>query len=136
MVTDQQVALLRQRQMEERNNRRPAMAGMSEPAKQVAVWPVALGDQAGAPVAHPDPFDGVWEEEILPLLRGEAAAGSGQRQLSSGWRRNSPAGSAPPSPHPATPITGLAGTLRTRRSFPQASAGRRSSTSPTATPWE
>ena len=24
---------------------------------------------------RPDPFDGVWEEEILPLLRGEAAAG-------------------------------------------------------------
>ena len=23
---------------------------------------------------RPDPFDGVWEEEILPLLQGEAAA--------------------------------------------------------------
>ena len=41
---------------------------------QVAVWPVVVGDQAGALVADPaDPFDGVWEEEILPLLGGEAA---------------------------------------------------------------
>ena len=31
-----------------------AMAGMSERVgAEVAVWPVALGDQAGAPVAHP-----------------------------------------------------------------------------------
>ena len=41
---------------------------------QVAARPVAVGDQDRAPVAtRPDPFDGVWEEEILPLLRGEAA---------------------------------------------------------------
>ena len=43
----------------------------------MAVWPVAVGDQERAPVAHPhpspDPFDEVWEEEILPLLQGEAA---------------------------------------------------------------
>ena len=42
---------------------------------EVAVWPVAVGDQdrAHAWRTRPDPFDGVWEEEILPLLQGEAA---------------------------------------------------------------
>ena len=55
MVTDQQVALLRQRRMEgKKQQTAAAMAGMSErSAREVAVWPVAVGDQAGAPVAHP-----------------------------------------------------------------------------------
>ena len=55
MVTDQQVALLRQRQMEgKKQQTAAAMARMSERSgAEVAVWPVAVGDQAGAPVAHP-----------------------------------------------------------------------------------
>ena len=37
---------------------------------QVAARRVAVGDETGAVVADPaDPFDGVWEEEIEPLLR-------------------------------------------------------------------
>ena len=39
------------------------------------MWPVAVGGQDRAPVADrpdPDPFKGVWEEEILPLLKGDA----------------------------------------------------------------
>ena len=66
-----------------------AMAGMSE--RSAPVWPVAGTKTERRWRTQPDPFDGVWEEDILPLLRGEAAR-SGQRQLS-GWRRNPPAGS-------------------------------------------
>ena len=37
---------------------------------EVAVRPLAAGDQTGALVVHPgpDPVDGVWEDEIEPLL--------------------------------------------------------------------
>ena len=90
---------------------------------------------------RPDPFDGVWEEEILPLLQGEAAGRLRATTLSSGWRRNPPAGSAPPSSAPCNAgyRTGGHSTVRIRRSTSLKSihlAGRRNSTSPTATPWE
>ena len=49
---------------------------------------------------RPDPFGGVREEESCPCYGARLPAGSGQRQLSSGWRRNFPAGSAPPSSEP------------------------------------
>ena len=104
MVTDQQVALLRQRRMEgKKQQTAAAMAGMSErSARKWQCGPLpSETKQERRWRTRPDPFDGVWEEEILPLLHGaRPPAGSGQRQLSSGWRRNFPAGSAPPSSAP------------------------------------
>ena len=62
---------------------------------------------------RPDPFDGVWEEEILPLLQGR---GRWQAQGNDNYRVAGGEISRPvqrlPAPHPATPITGLAGTQR------------------------
>ena len=49
---------------------------------------------------RPDPFDGVWEEEIEPLLRDDLKGKLKQRRLSSGWRSSIPVGSAPPSSGP------------------------------------
>ena len=144
MVTDQQVALLRQRQMEgKKQQTAAAMAGMSErSARKWQCGPLPSETKTERRWrTRPDPFDGVWEEEILPLLRERPPAGSGQRQLSSGWRSVFPAGSAPPSSAPcnADYRTGGHSTVRIRRSTSPRSihlAGRRSSTSPTATPWE
>ena len=76
MVTDQQVALLRQRQMEgKKQQTAAAMAGMSErSARKWYCGPLpSETKQERRWRTRPDPFDGVWEEEILPLLRGEAA---------------------------------------------------------------
>ena len=76
MVTDQQVALLRQRQMEgKKQQTAAAMAGMSErSARKWQCGPLASETkQERRWRTRPDPFDGVWEKEILPLLRGEAA---------------------------------------------------------------
>ena len=76
MVTDQQVALLRQRQMEgKKQQTAAAMAGMSErSARKWQCGPLpSETKQERRWRTRPDPFDGVWEEEILPLLRGEAA---------------------------------------------------------------
>ena len=118
MVTDQQVALLRQRQMEGKKRWVfPDGGGHGGDERavgaEVAVWPVGRRPSPERRWrTRPDPFDGVWEEEILPLLQARPPAGSGQRQLSSGWRRNPPAGSAPPSSAPCNAVTGLAGTQR------------------------
>ena len=76
MVTDQQVALLRQRRMEgKKQQTAAAMAGMSErSARKWQCGPLpSETKQERRWRTRPDPFDGVWEEEILPLLRGEAA---------------------------------------------------------------
>ena len=76
MVTDQQVALLRQRQMEgKKQQTAAAMAGMSKrSARKWQCGPLASETkQERRWRTRPDPFDGVWEKEILPLLRGEAA---------------------------------------------------------------
>ena len=76
MVTDQQVALLRQRQMEgKKQQTAAAMAGMSErSARKWQCGPLPSETKTERRWrTRPDPFDGVWEEEILPLLRGEAA---------------------------------------------------------------
>ena len=75
-----------------------AMAGMSERSAEVAVWPVALGDQAGAPVAHPArvPLDGVscpcsgsgqreWLEERFPGRFSASQLRTLQRRLQD-WR--------------------------------------------------
>ena len=70
-------ALLRQRQMEgKRQQTAAAMAGMSERSAEVACGPLpSETKQERRWRTRPDPFDGVWEEEILPLL--QPAAGSG-----------------------------------------------------------
>ena len=76
MVTDQQVALLRQRQMEgKKQPTAAAMAGMSErSARKWQCGPLPSETKTERRWrTRPDPFDGVWEEEILPLLQGEAA---------------------------------------------------------------
>ena len=76
MVTDQQVALLRQRQMEgKKQQTAAAMAGMSErSARKWQCGPLPSETKTERRWrTRPDPFDGVWEEEILPLLQGEAA---------------------------------------------------------------
>ena len=76
MVTDQQVALLRQRRMEgKKQQTAAAMAGMSErSARKWQCGPLPSETKTERRWrTRPDPFDGVWEEEILPLLRGEAA---------------------------------------------------------------
>ena len=76
MVTDQQVAILRQRQMEgKKQQTSAAMAGMSErSARKWQCGPLPSESKTGRRWrTRPDPFDGVWAEEILPLLEGEAA---------------------------------------------------------------
>ena len=155
MVTDQQVAILRQRRMEGKTQQTAAaMAGMSERSArkwQSGPFPSETKTERQWRT-RPDPFDGVWEEEILPLLQGKAAgklkattiiecpsAGSGGGAASRPVQRL-------PAPHPATaiagPSTGSGGersTARTRRSTSPKSiprAARPRSTSPTATPWE
>ena len=73
MVTDQQVALLRQRQMEgKKQQTAAAMAGMSErSARKWQCGPLpSETKQERRWRTRPDPFDGVWEEKILPLPRG------------------------------------------------------------------
>ena len=76
MVTDQQVVLLRQRRMERKTQQTSAaMAGMS--IRSAQKWQCGpLPSETGQERwwrTRTDPFDGVWEEEILPLLQGEAA---------------------------------------------------------------
>ena len=76
MVTDQQVVLLRQRRMEGKTQQTSAaMAGMS--VRSAHKWqrgplPSETGQERWWRT-RTDPFDGVWEEEIEPLLQGEAA---------------------------------------------------------------
>ena len=84
---------------------------------EMAEWPVALGNQAGTPGrTRSDPFDGVWEEEIEPLLR----RGGGQAEGNDNYRMargaTSP-GQRLPAAHPAAAITGLAGLERSGRRF-------------------
>ena len=61
---------------------------------------------------RPDPFDGVWEDEILPLLQGEAAGGLRATTIIECPSTSSGGGEIPrplqrfPAPHPATAITG------------------------------
>ncbi len=76
VVTDQQVVLLRQRRMERKTQQTSAaMAGMS--VRSARKWQCGpLPSETGQERwwrTRTDPFDGVWEEEILPLLQGEAA---------------------------------------------------------------
>ena len=60
-----------------------AMAGMSErSARKWQCGPLPSETKTERQWrTRPDPFDGVWEKEILPLLRARPPAASGQRQL-------------------------------------------------------
>ena len=74
-MTDQQVRLLRQKTMEGKTQQTAAaMAGMSEwSARKWQFGPLpSETKQERWWRTRPDPFDGVWEEEIEPLLHGEA----------------------------------------------------------------
>ena len=76
MITDCQVALLRQRRMEGKTHETTAaMAGMSvRSARKLQRGPLpSTTKQERRWRTRPDPFDGVWEEEIEPLLRGDPA---------------------------------------------------------------
>ena len=75
-MTDQQVRLLRQKRMEGKTQQTAAaMAGMSERSArrwQCGPLPSETKQERWWRTCQ-DPFDGVWEEEILTLLQGEAA---------------------------------------------------------------
>lgn len=76
MITDQQVRPLRQKRMEgKRQETAAAMAGMSQrSARKWQCGPLpSETKQERWWRTRPDPFDGVWEEEILHLLQGESA---------------------------------------------------------------
>ena len=73
-MTDRQVALLRQRRMEGKTQETAAaMAGMSvRSARKWQRGPLpSETKQLRRWRTRPDPFEGVWEEEIEPLLRGD-----------------------------------------------------------------
>ena len=115
---------------------------------EVAVWPLAIGDQDRAPVAHPSRSlrRGLGGGDTAP------APGRGRRQAqgNDNYRVAGGPASRPlqrlPAAHPATAITGPSTssggglcTVRTRRYIPPKSirrGARPRSTSPTATPWE
>ena len=155
MVTDQQVATLRQRRMEGKTQQTAAaMAGMSErSARKWQCGPLPSETKTERQWrTRPDPFDGVWEKEILPLLRGEAAgrlrattiiecpsASSGGGAASRPVQRLAAAHPATTITSPSTSSGGERSTARTKRSTSPRSiprAARPRSTSPTATPWE
>ena len=74
MVTDQQVLLLRRRIMEGKTQQASAAAaGMS--ARGARRWrsgPLPSEKKKRSWRTRPDAFTGVWEEEIVPLLRRDA----------------------------------------------------------------
>ena len=130
MITDRQVALLRQRRMEGKTQETAAaMSGMSvRSARKWERGPLpSATKQERRWRTRPDPFEGVWEEEIEPLLRGDP---SRQAQGNDNYGVAGGPASRPirrhPAPHPATAIAGLAGAARSRPGGllpPGASAG-------------
>ena len=74
MITDRQVRLLRQKRMEGKTQETAAAkAGMS--LRSARKWQCGPLPSQAKPEhrwrTRPDPFDGVWEDEIEPLLRNE-----------------------------------------------------------------
>ena len=74
MITDRRVRLLRQKRMEGKTpETAAAKAGMS--VRSARKWQSGPLPSATKPEhrwrTRPDPFDGVWEDEIEPLLRGD-----------------------------------------------------------------
>ena len=137
MITDRQVRLLRQKRMEgKRQETAAAVAGMSQrSARKWQCGPLpSETKQERWWRTRPDPFDGVWEEEILPLLQGEAAGRLRATTIIECPSTSSGGGEIPrpvqrlTTAHPATTITGLAGNARSRPRgllSPGASAGTR-----------
>ena len=76
MVTDQQVRRPRQRLMEGKKQEAAAAAsGMSvRSARNWQRGPLPSEKKRRRGRTRPDPFAGVWIEEIEPLLRGESGA--------------------------------------------------------------
>ena len=76
MITDRQVRLLRQKRMEGKTQETAAAkAGMS--VRSARKWQSGPLPSQAKPEhrwrTRPDPFDGVWEDEIEPLLRNDPA---------------------------------------------------------------
>ena len=74
MIKDRQVRLLRQKRMEGKTQETAAAkAGMS--VRSARKWQSGPVPSATKPEhrwrTRPDPFDGVWEDEIEPLLRND-----------------------------------------------------------------
>ena len=144
MIRDQQVMLLRQKRMEgKKQQTAAAVAGMSErSARKWQSGPLpSETKQDRWWRTRPDPFDGVWEEEIEPLLRGEATGRLRATTIIEWLEEIFPGGSAPLSSAPCNDDyrTGGHCTSRTRTSTSRRSihrAARPRSISPTATPWE
>ena len=115
MITDRQVRLLRQKRMEGKTQETAAAkAGMS--VRSARKWQSGPLPSATKPDhrwrTRPDPFDGVWEKEIEPLLPGDPAGKLKATTIiecpstSSGSRAASRPVQRRPAPHSATTITG------------------------------
>ena len=151
MITDRQTRLLRQERMEGKTQETAAAkAGMS--VRSARKWQSGPLPSQAKPEhrwrTRPDPFDGVWEDEIEPLLRNDPTGKLKATTIidcpstSSGGRAASRAVQRVPAAHPATTIAGpSAGSgggrcmVRIRRcTSPRCIRrdGRPSSTSPTA----
>ena len=143
-MTDEQVRLLKQKRMEGKTQQTTAaVAGVSERAARK--WQCGPFHRRPSRSAGGEPgsipLTGSGKRESCPCSGARPPAGSGQRKLSSGWRRNFPAGSAPPNSARCNDDyrTGERSTVQIRRSTSPKSIhrpGRPISTSPTATPWE
>ena len=120
-----------------------AMAGMSErSARKWQCGPLPSETKTERRWrTRPDPFDGVWEGEILPLLRGEAA-GRLRATTIIEWLEEQHPGRFSASQLRTLQRrlqAGVRSTARTRRSTSPRSTlrgARPRSISPTATPWE
>ena len=96
MLTDRQVVLMRQKLMKGKTQQAAAAASdMSE--RSVRNWnkgplPSEKKDRRRKST-RPDPFAGVWAEEVEPLLEADVAGYSQRRLFSSGWTSVIPDGS-------------------------------------------
>ena len=138
MITDRQVRLLRQKRMEGKTQETAAAkAGMS--VRSARKWQSGPLPSQAKPEhrwrTRPDPFDGVWEDEIEPLLRNDPTGKLKATTIidcpstSSGGRAASRAVQRVPAAHAATTITGLEGAAWSGSGGvlpPGASAGTRS----------
>ena len=117
MITDRQVRLLRQKRMEGKTQETAAAkAGMS--VRSACKWQSGPLPSATKPEhrwrTRPDPFDGVWEDEIEPLLRGDPTGKLKATTIiecpstSSGGGAASRSLQRRPAAHAATTIAGLA----------------------------
>ena len=141
MITDRQTRLLRQKRMEGKTQETAAAkAGMS--VRSARKWQSGPLPSQAKPEhrwrTRPDPFDGVWEDEIEPLLRNDPT-GKLKATTIIDWLRPSsiPGGSAHPSCAPCNDDCRIGGRcmVRIRRcTSPRCIRrdGRPSSTSPTA----